>query len=60
MTVRELNKSQLEELKRYYVCETMDNPSWNQIVNASDISNETIFNYYDGIDFVEDDFFCSC
>lgn len=69
MTVRELNRKQLDELK--------NNLFWNLtgteygditdaekefILNAShpnDIPDELVFKNYDGIHFVEDDFFCS-
>lgn len=69
MTVRELTRSQLDELK--------NNLFWNLdgeqhygdltdeekglILNAShpnDISDELVFKNYDGIHFVEEDFFC--
>ena len=69
MTVHELTKSQLDELK--------NNLFWNLdgeqhygdltdeekilILNAShpnDIPDELVFKNYDGIHFVEEDFFC--
>ena len=60
MTVRELSREQLNELKSafYWQEETMhlvpENVLW-----AEDIPDETIFEYYAGTEFVEDDFFCS-
>lgn len=60
MNVRELNRQQLDELKRYYVRETLENPTWQKIVDSIEISDEVIYNHYEGIDFVNDDFFCSC
>lgn len=60
MNVRELNRQQLDELKRYYVCETLENPTWQKIVDSTEIADEVIYNYYDGICFANDDFLCSC
>ena len=56
MNVRELNRQQLNELKAHYIAETMKLPSYEDFANASNIADETIYNYYDGSDFVEDDF----
>ena len=61
MNVRELNRWQLDELKQAYVCETMEIINWGDMTDATDIiTDETIYNHYDGIDFVNDDFLCSC
>ena len=60
MNVRELNREQLDELKYAYVCEMIENPSYGDLIDGYDIEDEIIYNYYDGIDFVNDDFFCSC
>lgn len=60
MNVRELNRQQLDELKQIYICETMENPSWGDLVDSTEIEDEVIYNRYDGICFVDDDFFCSC
>ena len=61
MNVRELNREQLDELKYAYVCETMENINWGDLTDVTDIiTDETIYNHYDNIDFVDDDFFCSC
>ena len=60
MNVRELNRQQLDELKQTYLCEVMKNPSYEDFANAYSIVDEEIYNHYDGIDFVNDDFFCSC
>jgi hypothetical protein len=60
MTVRELNKDQLEELKQNYVFETMENPSYGDLAESYSIADEVIYNYYDGVYFVNDDFCCSC
>ena len=56
MTVRELNERQLENLKQSYVFEMIENPSYQDLIEACSIPDEVIFKHYDGIDFVEDDF----
>ena len=66
MTVRELNQEQLKELKQAYVCQLEDcgedfkvlGISYQELVDASFIPDDVIFNHYDGITFTEDDFFC--
>ena len=73
MTIKELSKDQLHELKEIYLmkladegtfAEVMDvdydEPSYGDLSNADDIvPDDVIFREYDGIDFVEDDFFCT-
>lgn len=73
MTVRELNRQQLTELKGNYFAELVnegtfaevigrdyDEPSYGDLAEIDNIvSDEFIFEHYDGIDFVNDDFFCS-
>lgn len=58
MTVKELNKKQLTELKIAYYNEYVnDKPSYNEMVNIDDLVNDNIvFEYYKNYDFVEDDF----
>jgi hypothetical protein len=58
MTVRELNREQLDELKVKYVCDLYDNPTYGDLADAHTICDEELFIHYDGIDFVEEDFFC--
>jgi len=74
MTVSELNREQLDELKRNYYSQLVnegyfaevmnvdiDEPSYEMLVNVNEyISDEFILENYDGITFTEDDFFCSC
>ena len=54
--------NQLDELKVKYVFDQYDKkdetPSWMAIASSSNIPNEIIFEEYDGIDFVEEDFCC--
>ena len=63
MTVRELSRDQLNELKQVYaaqLAETGEEISYGELVEATEIPDDVIFNYYDGILFTDDDFFCSC
>lgn len=64
MTVRELNRDQLDELKwTYYYSDDYDPKivGYNglPILFAADIPDEIIFAVYDGIHFVPEDFGCS-
>lgn len=68
MNVTELNRDQLIELKQNYLDvlnesgehEEIVGVSYNELANADEIvSDDVIFNYYDGVVFSEDDFFCS-
>ena len=63
MTVRELNRDQLDELKWTYCYSDDYDPkivgeNGLPILFAGDIPDKIIFAVYDGIDFVEEDFFC--
>ena len=60
MTVKELSREQLNELKSafFWQEETMHLVPEN-VWHEEDIPDETIFEYYTGTEFVEDDFFCS-
>lgn len=60
MNVRELNREQIEELKHTYICRKMENPSYQDLADGYSIADEVIFKEYDGIDFTNDDFFCTC
>ena len=64
MTVRELNRDQLDELKQaYYYSDDYDpkivGHNGLPILFAGDIPDKIIFALYDGINFVPDDFWCS-
>jgi hypothetical protein len=64
MTVRELDRGQLIELKQAYITEKNDEvgqgTSWGELADADDIiSDKEIFDRYDGYTFSNDDFFCS-
>ena len=62
MTVRELNREQLIELKGRYIddrnAENGDGTSYQGYAEADSIvSDDEIFAAYEGTEFVEDDFF---
>ena len=59
MTVHELSRDQLDELKQNYVFETVENPSYGELADSVGIPDEVVFDYYAGIRFVNDDFFCT-
>ena len=58
MTVRELSREQLDELKVTYMFDLYENPTWGDLADAHTVCDEELFIHYDGVDFVEDDFFC--
>lgn len=63
MKVQELNKEQLQQLKVRYLDELLQeeegrNISYGEIVNIDDIvSDKIMFDLYEHIEFVEEDFF---
>ena len=73
MTVKELNRDQLHELNQVYYSElviygtfgevmgvNINEPSYEMIASIDEyVSDEFIYNHYDGYSFTEDDFFCS-
>lgn len=73
MDVHELSKNQMLELKQSYLTKLADEgsyaevldcdynePSYWDLANADDIvPDDCIFREYEGVDFVNDDFFCT-
>ena len=67
MTVQELNREQYKELCQRYITEFWTDsvngtksPSLDDLLCADElVSEDVIYNYYDGVNFVEEDFFCS-
>ena len=58
MSVYELSKNQLIELKQNYLCEVQKNVSYGELCDADNIiSDEEIFNEYGNVEFSEDEFF---
>ena len=61
MKVTELTREQLEELKQRYYMERNDSVSYGGLASIDElVSDKEIFEEYDYIDFVNDDFFCTC
>lgn len=67
MTVQELNQEQYKELCQAYITQfwtddehgTSD-PSYEELTHADELVDPMIiYNYYDGVIFTEEDFFCS-
>lgn len=61
MTVWQLNRDQMDELKTNYVCELAkargETPSWGEMADAPDIiSDDEIYEIYADISFSPDDF----
>jgi hypothetical protein len=67
MTVRELNQDQYKQLCQDYITRfwTDDehgttSPSLGELACADElVAEDVIYRYYDGIEFTEEDFFCS-
>ena len=58
MTVRDLNRNQLSELKANYLNEKNSSVYWSEICDADSlVSDEQIINEYGNTTFSEDDFF---
>ena len=64
MTVYDLNREQLNELKEIYATQLAETDQevigYEGLASATEIPDELIFNHYKGIIFSDDDFFCSC
>lgn len=58
MTVKELSRDQLNELKQAYASKKKgeDGINYSELAEATSIPDEVIFNHYDGIFFSVDDF----
>lgn len=60
MKVTELSREQLIELKQSYLCDNGYEPSWYELATADNlVSDETVFEEYEDVHFVNDDFFCT-
>lgn len=65
MNVRELSEDQLDELKFAYFYQLHDTGEADEVFPEDlhyphQIPDDIIYNHYDGIDFVPDDFCCTC
>lgn len=64
MSVKELNRNQLNELKQNYFYsddydEKITTSTGLPVLFAGDIPDQVIFDLFEGVDFVNDDFFCT-
>lgn len=64
MTVRQLNRDQLTELKERMVSDEIyetegRSASYGELADAESIPDEKVFEKYEGTEFVPDDFFCT-
>ena len=66
MQVTELNREQLIQLKQRYLTDWCDNlpvsrtPSMQELADADRlVEDDTVFWYFEGTDFVQEDFSCS-
>ena len=67
MTVQELNREQYKELCQDYITHfwfdyegKTSGPSWYELARADElVDRNIIYNYYEGINFVPEDFSCS-
>lgn len=64
MTVRELNRDQLTELKQRMVDDEINetegrSASYGELAEAGSVPDEKVFEQYEGIEFSNDDFFCT-
>lgn len=58
MSVEQLNREQLTELKEKYYIENNDNVSYFELIDIDNlVSDKEIIEAYQGIVFVEEDFF---
>jgi len=58
MSVNELTRNQLIQLKQFYFCQKHDHVSWGEFANIDNlVDDEEVFNEYSDTLFVEDDFF---
>lgn len=58
MTVMELSREQLQQLKQRHLMEKGAALSWGELASIDEVlSDKEIFEAYEGVNFVEDDFF---
>lgn len=59
MSVNELSQEQLEELREHYFAQLQDAGEEEGITEAQEIPMTDVIAHYEGIYFVNDDFFCT-
>lgn len=61
MTVHELTRQELDELKENYYWEYVgEDEILGDVTWWTEIDDEVVLEHYDGIDFVKEDFWCNC
>lgn len=61
MSVKELTREQLTQLKEQYYIEKNNNVSYGELADIDNlVSDNEVFEEYEHITFVEEDFFCVC
>ena len=60
MSVKELNKEQITQLKQNYYCNVLNiNASYEELANINNLVDDIeIYEYYNDTYFVDDDFTC--
>ena len=59
MTVKELNRDELTELKQHYYSENHNNVSYGELASINElVTDNEIYNAYENTEFTLDDFFC--
>lgn len=59
MTVYDLTREQLIDLKQSMLC-AQGSPSWGELAEADElVPDDAVYSEFDGIEFTEDDFFCT-
>ena len=60
MSVKDLTREQLIELKQRYYTERNENVSYGELADIDNlVSDNEVFEEYEHITFVEEDFFCT-
>lgn len=58
--IQDLTRDELDELKLSYLMVLENDTEYPVLLpDPDDIPDETLFEYYDGMTFTEDDFFCN-
>ena len=60
MSVYDLSKEQLAELKQAIMCQSSMEPMWNELCNPDDfVSDKEVYDAFAGVTFSKDDFYCA-
>ena len=60
-TVHDLTPEELDELRATYYeqLDEVDNDVLEDVSSYEEVTNEMLFNHYDGVSFIREDFFCN-